>query len=151
MAFFMSYLFFIFSIVGMLAGCGAPGSRPAVPEITAAVPDVAAAAAKKAEYRKITAKEAHEMMAEQSGYIILDVRTDSEYKEKRLDGAILIPDYEIKKRVESELADKDVLIFVYCRSGRRSEGAAREMANLGYTNVYDFGGINDWPYDTVSG
>ena len=105
----------------------------------------------KAVYHKISAKEAKEMMDSTENYIILDVRTDTEYKDKHIDGAILIPDYEIKDRAESELPDKNAVILVYCRSGNRSRGASNALVDMGYTNVYDFGGINDWPYDTVSG
>ena len=103
------------------------------------------------EYRKISPAEARQIMQEKDDYILLDVRTDDEFKEKRIDGAILIPDYEIGDRAEIELPDKDALILVYCRSGRRSANAADELIEMGYTNVYDFGGIIDWPYDTVSG
>ena len=91
------------------------------------------------------------MMNESKPYILLDVRTDEEFKEKRIDGAILIPNYEIKERAIAELPDKSILILIYCRSGRRSADAAKALIDMGYTNVYDFGGINDWPYDTVSG
>ncbi len=102
------------------------------------------------QYRKITPKEAEDMMKSGNNYILLDVRTEEEYKEKRIDGAILIPDTEIVAKATSELPDKDALILVYCRSGRRSEKSSRELIDLGYTNVYDFGGLNDWPYETVS-
>jgi len=102
-------------------------------------------------YRKISASEAREMMETTAGFILLDVRTDEEFEEIRLNGAVLIPDYEILERAEAELPDKNALILIYCRRGRRSEIAARELAEMGYTNVYDFGGINDWPYETVSG
>jgi len=102
-------------------------------------------------YHKISAKEAKEMMDSTENYILLDVRTESEYKDKRIDGAVLIPDYEIKDRAESELPDKNAVIFVYCRSGSRSRGASNALVDMGYTNVYDIGGIIDWPYDTVSG
>ena len=101
-------------------------------------------------YHKITPKEAKEVMDKGEPYILLDVRTDEEYSEKRIEGAILIPDFEIGSRAGSELPDKDALILVYCRGGRRSANAANELVSLGYTNVYDIGGINDWPYDTVS-
>lgn len=101
-------------------------------------------------YRKISAAEAYEMMAIETEFIILDVRSIEEYHEKRLDGAVLIPDYEILDRAELELSDKNAFILVYCGSGRRSEKAATELVKLGYTNVYDFGGINDWPYEVVS-
>jgi rhodanese-related sulfurtransferase len=102
-------------------------------------------------YHKISAEEAREIMESTNGFIVLDVRTEDEYREKRIDGAILIPDHEIQERAESELPDKNAVILVYCRSGRRSANAAKELADMGYTNVYDFGGILDWTYDTVSG
>jgi rhodanese-related sulfurtransferase len=105
----------------------------------------------KAAYRKISAEEAYQMMRDTQGYILLDVRTAEEFEEKRIEGAVLIPDYEIRGRAENELPDKSALILIYCRSGRRSANAAEELAHLGYGNVYDFGGILDWPYDTVSG
>lgn len=100
-------------------------------------------------YHKITSEEAYEMMGELTDYILLDVRTDEEYNEGHIDGAILIPDYEISARVEDELPDKDATILIYCRSGRRSANVANELTELGYTNVYDFGGIIDWEYETV--
>ena len=98
-------------------------------------------------YRRISAREAHEMMHEGKAFILLDVRTGEEFQESRIPGAINIPDFEIGNRAESELPDKNALILVYCRSGRRSEGAARELVALGYTNVYDFGGIVDWSFE----
>ena len=67
-----------------------------------------------------------------------------------IEGAILIPDYEISERIETEIPNKDALILVYCRSGRRSANVAHKMVSMGYTNVYDFGGIIDWPYDVIS-
>ena len=96
--------------------------------------------AQQAVYRKVSSAEAHKMMSESKGHILLDVRTDTEYKEKRIAGAILIPDYEIKDRAGKELPDKNKVILVYCRSGRRSANAARALISLGYVNVYDFGG-----------
>ena len=104
----------------------------------------------KAKYHKISAEKAHTMMSELKDFILLDVRTGEEYREKRIDGAVLIPDYEIEDRADRELPDKNAVILVYCRSGRRSENAARKLADRGYVNVYDFGGIIDWPYGTVS-
>ena len=98
-------------------------------------------------YMNITAQEAKEIMDTEEGYIILDVRTQAEYDEKHIPGAILIPDYEIKERAEEELTDKDQLILVYCRSGRRSKLAAEALVELGYTNIKEFGGIIDWPYE----
>ena len=101
-------------------------------------------------YQHITADEAKALMDSEEGYIILDVRTGEEFAEGHIPGAILIPDYEIKKRAEEILTDKDQLILVYCRSGRRSKNAARDLADLGYTNVKEFGGIIDWKYGTVT-
>jgi rhodanese-related sulfurtransferase len=98
-------------------------------------------------YMNITAQEAKEIMDAEEGYIILDVRTQAEYDEKYIPGAVLIPDYEIKERAEEELTNKDQLILVYCRSGRRSKLAAEALVELGYTNIKEFGGILDWPYE----
>ena len=104
---------------------------------------------RQAGYMNITAKEAKEIMDTEKDYVILDVRTEEEYAQGHIKNAILIPDYEIEAKAESVLADKDKLILVYCRSGRRSKNAAEILAGLGYTNVKEFGGIMDWPYETV--
>lgn len=100
---------------------------------------------------KISVEQAKEMLSRNADIILLDVRTEDEYKEKHIEGAILIPDYEIASRAKSELPDKDAVILLYCRSGRRSANAAKELNDMGYSNVYDFGGILDWPYETVTG
>jgi len=102
-------------------------------------------------WHTISAEEAHTMMEESDNYVLIDVRTEEEYNDLRIEGAILIPDYEISERAEKELPDKDATILIYCRSGRRSASAAEILSSLGYTNVYDLGGIIDWPYDTISG
>ena len=101
-------------------------------------------------YEQITPDEAKALMDSEDGYIILDVRTPEEFAERHIEGAILIPDYEIGEKAESILTDKEQLILVYCRSGRRSKNAANELATLGYTNIKEFGGINDWKYGTVT-
>ena len=98
-------------------------------------------------YVNITAQEAKEIMDCEEGYVILDVRTWDEYNQGHIPGAILIPDTEIKARAEEVLTDKDQLILVYCRSGRRSKIAAEALVELGYTNIKEFGGIIDWPYE----
>ena len=105
-------------------------------------------AKKTTEYRKISAEDAKKMMDEGTP-TVLDVRELSEYNEGHIEGALLLPYTEIAARAGSELPDKDALILIYCRSGNRSEIAAKELMKLGYTKVYDFGGINDWPYETV--
>ena len=103
------------------------------------------------EWHTIDAQTAYRMMQETINYILLDVRTLSEFRERRIEGAILIPDYEIANRAEAELPNKNAVILLYCRSGRRSALAAEALAELGFKNVYDFGGILNWPYETISG
>ena len=100
-------------------------------------------------YEHITAEQAKTIMDTEQDYIIIDARTEEEFAEGHIEGAILIPEYEIKDRAEKELPDKEQLILVYCRSGRRSKIASEELAKLGYTNVKEFGGIIDWQYETV--
>ncbi|MBQ5816366.1 MAG: rhodanese-like domain-containing protein [Oscillospiraceae bacterium] len=102
-----------------------------------------------ATYEQITAQEAKAIMDTEKDYVIIDARTDEEFSEGHIKGAIMIPEYEIAQRAEDEIADKDALILVYCRSGRRSKIAAAELIKLGYTNVKEFGGIIDWPYEIV--
>ena len=102
-------------------------------------------------YRQINMDEAITMMEEGSGYIILDVRTPEEFAERHIPGAINIPNETISTEEIPELPDKDQLILVYCRSGNRSKQASEKLAALGYTNIVEFGGINDWPGETVTG
>ena len=102
-----------------------------------------------ATYEQISGAEAKALMDSESGYIIIDARTQEEYDQGHIPGAIMIPEYEIVDRAENELPDKDQLILVYCRSGRRSKIAAEELVKLGYTNVKEFGGIIDWEYEIV--
>lgn len=103
-----------------------------------------------ASYEQITPAKAKALMDSSQDHIILDVRTPEEFAEEHIEGAILMPDYEIGEKAESVLTDKDQLILVYCRSGRRSKNAASELATLGYTNIKEFGGIIDWEYGTVT-
>ena len=100
-----------------------------------------------AAYVNITAEQAKEIMDSQESYIILDTRTLKEYEESHIPGAILIPYDEITDKAEGILTDKDQLILVYCRSGRRSKLAVQDLVKLGYTNIKEFGGIIDWPYE----
>ena len=100
-------------------------------------------------YEQISGAEAKALMDSEKDYIIIDARTQSEYDEGHIPGAILIPEYEIAERAERELPNKKQLILVYCRSGRRSKIAAEELVKLGYTNIKEFGGIIDWEYDIV--
>ena len=115
--------------VFLLAGCAAP--------------------AKEINYRQIGMDEAVAMMEEESGYIILDVRTPEEFSDKHIPGAINIPNETIGTEEIPELPDKEQLILGYCRSGNRSKQASEKLAALGYTHVVEFGGINDWPGETI--
>ena len=101
-----------------------------------------------AAYMNITTEEAKQIMDSEEGYIILDVRTQEEYDQGHIPGAIVISHEEIAEKAEEVLTDKDQLILVYCRSGRRSKIAAEALVGLGYTNIKEFGGIIDWPYET---
>ena len=102
---------------------------------------------REAVYVNITAEEAKEIMDSQEGCVILDVRTQEEYDQGHIPGAVPIPNTEIEDRAEEELPDKAQLILVYCRSGNRSKKAAEILVELGYTNIKEFGGIIDWPYE----
>ena len=99
-------------------------------------------------YVNITAEEAKQIMDSEEDYIILDVRTQEEYDEGHIPGATQISHEEIAEKAEDVLTDKDQLILIYCRSGRRSKIAAEALVDLGYTNIKEFGGISDWPYET---
>ena len=126
----MKKLIFLLLAVMLLTSCGQTEEK-----------------AQEAVYVNITAQEAKEIMDTREGYIILDVRTQEEYDQGHIPGAILIPDTQIGARAEKVLTDKDQLILVYCRSGRRSKLASEILVELGYTNIREFGGIIDWPYE----
>ena len=100
-------------------------------------------------YQQISQDEAKYIMDTEEGYVIIDARTEEEFNEGHIENAILIPEYEISDRAEDEIPEKDTLILVYCRSGRRSKIAAQALVALGYTNVKEFGGIIDWQYEIV--
>ena len=86
-----------------------------------------------------------EIMQSDENYIILDVRTEEEFKQGHIPEAVCIPNEVIEQQAEAELPDKEQLLLVYCRSGNRSKQASKKLAALGYSNVYEFGGIKDWP------
>ncbi|MGN1418145.1 MAG: rhodanese-like domain-containing protein [Acutalibacteraceae bacterium] len=98
-------------------------------------------------YEQISGDAAKALMESESDYVIIDARTQEEYDDGHIPGAIVIPEYEIANKAEKELPDKDQLILVYCRSGRRSKIACQELVKLGYSNVKEFGGIIDWKYE----
>ena len=123
------------SSIGIIGGADGPTSI------------IVAEKGEKAMYEQITPEEAKKIMDSGEEYIILDTREQDEFDEGHIAGAILIPYTEIENKAEEMLPDKDKLILVYCRSGRRSKIAAESLAKLGYTNVKEFGGIIDWPYE----
>ena len=100
-------------------------------------------------YEMISAQEAKEIMDSGVDHIILDVREQDEYDAGHIPDAILLPYTQIEQKVEDVILDKNALVLVYCRSGRRSKIASETLSALGYTNVKEFGGINDWPYEIV--
>ena len=101
-------------------------------------------------YKQITQEEAAKMMEENSDVIILDVRTQAEYSEGHIPNAICVPNEEIVDAQPAEIPDLDQVILVYCRSGNRSKQASQKLADMGYTNIYEFGGIKDWTGDVVT-
>ena len=96
------------------------------------------------QYSQISQEEAVKMMGEETGYLIVDVRRPDEFAEGHIPDAINMPNEEITDEMPEALPDKDQMLFIYCRTGRRSKEAAEKLVNMGYTNVYEFGGINDW-------
>ncbi len=102
------------------------------------------------EYTQISQDKAAEMMAVDDGHVIVDVRREDEYAEGHIPGAILIPNESIVDTPPEELPDFDQIILIYCRSGRRSKEAAQKLADMGYINVYEFGGIITWNGDIVT-
>lgn len=102
-------------------------------------------------YQQISMEEAVSMIEKEDSYILLDVRTVEEFEERHIPGAINIPNETISFEEIPELPDKNQLILVYCRSGNRSKQASQKLAQQGYTNIVEFGGINDWTGETVSG
>ena len=100
-------------------------------------------------YEQINGNEAHALMQSESDYKIIDARTEEEFAQGHIKNAILIPEYEIAQKAPSLLPNKDQLILVYCRSGRRSKIAAQALVELGYTNVKEFGGIINWEFETI--
>ena len=121
----------VLAVVMMLSGCALANSSTS------------------ASYTQITQEEAKEMMKKDDGHIIIDVRRQDEYDEGHIPGAVLIPNESITDKQPEELPKLDQIILVYCRSGRRSKEASQKLSDIGYTNVYEFGGINTWTGEIV--
>ena len=101
-------------------------------------------------YQQVTQEKAKEMMKADDGHIIVDVRRQDEYDSGHIPDAILIPNESIGTEKPKELSDLDQVILIYCRSGRRSKEASQKLADMGYTNIYEFGGIIDWTGEIVT-
>jgi len=133
----------------VLAGCaGSVGEVTTLPESPSA--EAATAPPPATELRRISASEARMIMGDEGDFIILDVRTRAEFEEAHIEGALLISVNDIIALAPDLLQNREQIILVYCRSGQRSRDAALTLIDMGYTAVYDFGGIIDWPYGTVS-
>ena len=104
----------------------------------------------KTTYIQIDQEKAKEMMAVNDGHVIVDVRRADEYAAGHIPGAILIPNESIGTEKPEQLPDKDQIILIYCRSGNRSKQAAQKLADMGYTNIYEFGGINTWTGEVLT-
>ena len=127
---YLSCLLTVLLLVG-LTGCGSEKERDDT-----------------ASYQQITAEEAKSMMDEQPDAVVLDVREQDEYDAGHIPGAVLLPVGTINEETAaSVIPEKDTVVLVYCRSGNRSKTASQALADLGYTQIYEFGGIKDWPYD----
>ena len=120
-----------FTIIVLLSGCAQPSGSTT------------------ASYKQITQEEAKEMLTKDDGNIIVDVRRQDEYDEGHIPGAVLIPNESITNKKPDELPDLNQIVLVYCRSGRRSKEASQKLADIGYTCVYEFGGINTWTGEIV--
>lgn len=110
-----------------------------------------AACGSKTDYQTMEINDAAEMIAADDGHLLVDVRTQAEFEEKHIPGAILLPVEDIKDGRLERLPDKDQIILLYCRTGRRAKDAAEYLAKKGYTNIYEIGGIIDWKGETVTG
>ena len=126
------------SLALLLSGCA----------LSKAKADTAEDMTGKAAYHKISAEEAYEMMTSQE-VVVVDVRTREEYDGGHIENAVLVPNESIGSEMPEALPDKEAILLIYCRSGRRSKEAAQKLLELGYQSVYDFGGVIDWPYELV--
>ncbi len=121
----------------LASGCGTDGKSDTEPGEATVV--------------SITAEEAKAKMDSDDSIILLDVRTPEEYREGHIPGAKLLPVNDIEAKAETEIPEKSATYIVYCRSGSRSAAASAQLVEMGYENIYDLGGINDWPYDKITG
>ena len=133
----------------LLSGCGDATSIGIIGGADGPTSVIVSEKGEKEMYQQITAEEAKKIMDSGEEHLILDTREQEEFDDGHIPNAILIPYTEIENKAEEMFPDKDKLILVYCRSGRRSKIAAESLSKLGYTNVKEFGGIIDWKYEVV--
>ena len=133
----------------LLSGCGDATSIGIIGGADGPTSVIVSEKGEKEMYQQITAEEAKKIMDSGEEHLILDTREQEEFDDGHIPNAILIPYTEIENKAEEMLPDKDKLILVYCRSGRRSKIAAESLAKLGYANVKEFGGIINWKYEVV--
>ena len=138
----MHKLFIVLCLIGSTLGLCGCGSAQTSDATTGKEQGMAV-------FRRISSDEAAKMMAEEKGYLILDVRTPAEFAGGHIPHAINVPNESIHTAPPKELPDKEQMIFVYCRSGARSRQAAQKLADMGYTNIVEMGGIKDWHGDVV--
>ncbi len=137
-------VFAVFCMLLSACGNGTSSSESAQSKVQTTTASAAAA------YQQITQEKAKEMMQADDGHIIVDVRRQDEYDSGHIPGAILIPNESIGTEQPKELPDLDQVILIYCRSGRRSKEASQKLADMGYTHIYEFGGIIDWTGEVVT-
>ena len=138
-----TFIIFLLLLISLALLCGCNGDNDTVKEPNEEEKEEQTMT----DYVYITQEEAKRIIDTEEGYIILDVRTEEEFESGHIPGAILIPDYEIEEKAPEQLTDRSQLILVYCRSGNRSKKASAALAEMGYTNVKEFGGINTWQYE----
>ena len=159
------FLLLALALLLTMSACGGAApvpeeNSPVIPEETAAVPEEAITVPAESPtlqaespaagcYTQISQALAKAMMGRDDGHIVVDVRRQDEYDAGHIPGAILLPNESIGTELPAELPDLEQIILIYCRSGNRSKQASQKLADMGYTNVYEFGGIIDWPYEIV--
>ncbi|MPM74489.1 Thiosulfate sulfurtransferase GlpE [bioreactor metagenome] len=127
-------------LIGLFSGCSSKNAK---------INKEGSTSSEKTSFNNITPEEANKRLGSEKGIILLDVRKKEEYDTGHIKGSMLIPVDNLKAEADNKLKDKNSPIFVYCRSGNRSVTAAKILTNLGYTNVYNLGGINNWPYEVI--
>lgn len=144
------FIMIVLAVVLVLTGCScSKETQSTTNNSTNVTGDNSTMTSQNATYKQISQEEAKEMMKKKDDHVILDVRRQDEFDSGHIPGAILIPNESIGTTRPEQLIDLDQIILVYCRTGNRSKQAAQKLADMGYTNVYEFGGITTWDGDVV--